>query len=81
MGKHVQQRPGEVSNMQAQILKLPEVKRITGLSGSTIYRMASNEQASFPKPIKLGQRSSGWIKSEVEQWLNERIEASRGMEG
>ncbi|MGI3477001.1 helix-turn-helix transcriptional regulator, partial [Providencia stuartii] len=29
------------------------------------------------KPIKLG-RSSRWLKSEVEQWLNERITASRG---
>lgn len=67
--------------MSQQILKLSEVKRITSLSGSTIYRMASSEQASFPKPIKLGQRSSGWLKSEVDQWLNERIEASRGMEG
>lgn len=67
--------------MAEQILKLSEVKRITGLSSSSIYRMASKEQARFPSPIKLGQRSSGWLKSEVDQWLNERIEASRGMEG
>lgn len=66
--------------MQEQILKLPEVKRATGLSGSSIYRRALN--GTFPKPIKLGERSSGWLKSEIEQWLDDRIVASRNdMEG
>jgi len=58
-----------------QILKLLEVKRITAQSGSAIYRGAAN--GTFPKPIKIGKRSSGWLKSEVDQWLQERIEASR----
>nr|WP_218104306.1 AlpA family phage regulatory protein [Methylophaga muralis] len=48
---------------------------MTGLSGSSIYRGAAN--GTFPKPIKLSERSSGWLKSEVEQWLKNRIEASR----
>lgn len=61
--------------MSQQILKLSEVKRITGMSGSSIYRGAAN--GTFPKQIKLGERSSGWLKSEVEDWLQERIEASR----
>jgi len=61
--------------MQKQISKLSEVKQTTGLSGSSIYRLAS--KGKFPSPIKLSQRSSGWIKAEVEQWLNDRIEASR----
>ncbi|WP_069296565.1 AlpA family phage regulatory protein, partial [Methylophaga muralis] len=55
--------------------KLSELKLITGLSGSSIYRGAAN--GTFPKPIKLSERSSGWLKSEVEQWLKNRIEASR----
>jgi len=61
--------------MAQQIIKLPEVKEITALSGSTIYRLVS--QGDFPKQIKLSERSSGWLKSEVDQWLNERIAASR----
>ena len=64
--------------MAQQILKLLEIKKDTGLSGSSIYRMA--KAGTFPKPIKLGERSSGWIASEVEQWLNERIAASRNGE-
>lgn len=61
--------------MAQQILKLSEVKLTTGLSGSTIYRLAS--QGDFPKQIKLSERSSGWIASELEQWLEARISASR----
>lgn len=64
--------------MAAQIRKLLEVKNTTGLSGSSIYRMAS--AGTFPKPIKLGERSSGWIASEVEQWLDDRIATSRNGE-
>ncbi|EFE53067.1 hypothetical protein PROVRETT_08216, partial [Providencia rettgeri DSM 1131] len=31
----------------------------------------------FPKPIKFG-RMSRWLKSEVVQWLQARIDESRG---
>jgi len=64
--------------MSEQILKLPEVKSITSLSRSSVYRLIT--QGSFPKQIKLSERSSGWIKSEIEQWLADRIEMSRNGE-
>ena len=61
--------------MSQQILKLIEIKKYTSLSGSSIYRMA--KAGTFPKPIKLGERSSGWIASEVDQWVDDRIATSR----
>lgn len=61
--------------MNIQILKLPEVIRITGRSGSSIYRGVA--AGTFPKPIKLSTRSSGWVNSEVQDWLMLRIQASR----
>jgi prophage regulatory protein len=57
------------------ILRLPEVKKNTGLSRSTIYLRIS--QGTFPKPVNLGGRAVGWLEAEVEQWLQRRIEASR----
>ncbi|MDO2440748.1 helix-turn-helix transcriptional regulator [Enterobacter nematophilus] len=33
-------------------------------------------EGKFPNPIKLG-RSSRWKESEVEEWVQERIEQSR----
>ena len=57
------------------ILRLPEVKRSTGLSRSTIYLRIA--QDTFPKPVSLGGRAVGWLESEIEEWLQRRIEASR----
>jgi prophage regulatory protein len=48
------------------ILRLPDVKRSTGLSRSTIYLRIS--QGTFPKPVSLGGRAVGWLQAEVQQW-------------
>lgn len=53
-----------------QILRLPEVLRIVGLSRSTVYRLAAN--GDFPQPIRLGRRSTGWRLSELTEWLATR---------
>jgi prophage regulatory protein len=57
------------------ILRLPGVKARTGLSRSTIYFRVS--EGTFPEPVSLGGRAVGWIESEIQQWLEKRIEASR----
>lgn len=56
------------------ILRLPDVKRSTGLSRSTIYLRIA--QGTFPKPVSLGGRVVGWLEAEVLQWLQRRVEAS-----
>ncbi len=61
--------------MTHTILRLPVVKNRTGLSRSSIYlRMANNQ---FPAPISLGGRAVGWLDEDVNNWLEQRIEASR----
>ncbi|MDB4222360.1 AlpA family transcriptional regulator [Granulosicoccus sp.] len=61
--------------MSHRILRLPEVKKLTGLSRSTIYlRMANRE---FPESISLGGRAVGWLEQDVYEWIVERIEQSR----
>ena len=62
--------------MEQMILRLPKVKAITGLSRSTIYLRMS--EGAFPKHISLGSRAVGWLKSEVNTWMEERINESRG---
>ena len=59
-----------------RFLPLPEVMACTGLSRSTIY--VRLEQGRFPRPVSLGSRAVGWIESEVDEWMRERIERSRG---
>lgn len=62
--------------MKYRILKLPDVMEKVGFGRSTIYRKAS--EGTFPKPIKLGERSVGWIEDEIDEWLDKQIELSRG---
>jgi prophage regulatory protein len=51
------------SKMMHNILRLPAVKVITGLSRSTLYvRIAEGE---FPRPVSLGGRAVGWPANEV----------------
>jgi prophage regulatory protein len=61
--------------MPHAILRLPEVKKSTGLSRSTIYLRIA--EGTFPKPVSLGGRAVGWLEAEVQDWLQRRIEASR----
>ncbi|HFS5768471.1 TPA: helix-turn-helix transcriptional regulator [Providencia rettgeri] len=58
-----------------QFVDMKFITHLTGLTDKWFYKLI--QDGEFPKPIKLG-RSSRWLKSEVEHWLNERITASRG---
>ncbi len=59
--------------MSKKILRLPEVKNRTGRSRSWIYAMIP--QGKFPIPISLGERSIGWVESEIDHWIDQRARA------
>jgi prophage regulatory protein len=56
-------------------MRLPEVKAVTGLSKTSLYELIRAKD--FPAPVRLAPRAVAWIKSEVKQWAEERILASR----
>ena len=56
-----------------RIVRLEEVKSLTGLSRSTIYEMMKTK--NFPQAAKLGKHSVGWIESEVHEWVKHVIAA------
>ncbi len=58
-----------------QFVDMKFITRLTGLTDKWFYKLI--QEGEFPKPIKLG-RSSRWLRSEVEQWLQNRISESRG---
>ena len=60
--------------MEQHILRLPTIKAITGLSRSTIYLRMS--EGSFPRQVNLGSRAVGWLASEIDHWIEEKL-ASR----
>jgi len=53
------------------IIRLPEVTRMIGLSRASIYRMV--KLGKFPASVPLGELAVGWLRSEVEQWIAERV--------
>lgn len=55
-----------------KIIRLPEVKALTGLSRSTIYSFIKT--GDFPKGIALGMNSVGWLEEEVLRWINQRVQ-------
>ena len=61
--------------MSQRIIRLPEVKEMTGLSRSTIYLRIS--KGAFPQSISLGERAVGWLEADVKQWLDARVAASK----
>ena len=60
-----------------RLLKVKNVIEITGVSRSHLYALAQKDL--FPKPVKLTERSSAWVESEVQDWIDSRI-AQRDLE-
>ena len=59
---------------EVQFLRINDVRDMTQLSRSTIYRlMASGE---FPQNIQLTKRSVVWVKTHVTDWCNEKVKAA-----
>lgn len=49
--------------MIQRVLRLPDVKRASGMSRSTIYLRVS--EGLYPRPLQLGPRMVGWLETEV----------------
>ena len=58
------------------VLRFPQVKAKAGLSRSAIYNL--EKAGDFPARISLGARSVGWLESEVQAWIESRVEARKG---
>ncbi len=62
--------------IQQKLIRLPEVKAMTGLSKSTIY--ARIAEGTFPKQIPLGPRLVVWVESDIQNWIAVQVSAARG---
>lgn len=63
-----------ISLINDKFVDMTFITQLTGLTDKWFYKLIS--LGEFPKPIKLG-RSSRWLQSEVETWLQLRIAKSR----
>ena len=63
-------------NHHIEILRMPAVLQLTGLSRTTLWRRVRS--ADFPPAVRLGgpeTRSVGWHASDVEAWIQNRPQA------
>jgi len=58
--------------MSYTLIRLPEVQRRTGYSKAWIYRLLKENR--FPQSVKIGSRAIAFVESEVDEWINQRIE-------
>ena len=56
-----------------KVLKAKQVAEEINVSVPQVYKLVS--LGRFPKPIKLGERGSGWLTSEIVDWLQSRVDA------
>lgn len=54
------------------ILRRKQVESRCGISRSSIYQ--GIKDGTFPAPIRLGNKSVGWIESDINNWIQQRID-------
>ncbi|WP_449554923.1 helix-turn-helix transcriptional regulator [Lelliottia amnigena] len=62
--------PASTSVLNDQLVDMTFITTFCGVSDKWIYRQI--QLGHLPGPIKLG-RSSRWLKSEIEEWLQKRV--------
>ena len=64
--------------MRGDVIRLRATLKRTGVSRSTW--LAGCKAGRYPRPIKLSSRAVGWLASDIERFLAERV-AERDAEG
>ena len=62
--------------LSERLIRIDEVKHLTGISTATLYRKISAKE--FPRPVRLGVVARAWPLSEVQGWIAGRIELRGG---
>lgn len=60
----------DIAPNPARVLRLPEVQRVTGMSGTTIWR--ETHAGRFPLPLRLSPNCIGWPEAEIAAWVASR---------
>lgn len=65
------QQPG--NDNLPRLMAPKEAAAATSLSRTLLSLLAA--AGEFPKPVKLGERRTAYIRAEVEAWIDQRIAA------
>ena len=65
-----------MSDIKAKrVLRLDAVKKISGLSRSTIYSLM--KKGKFPQNFRIAERAVGWAAEDIDQWYLEKFKRPR----
>ena len=64
-----------MTDKPSRILREAVVIDRTGRSRATIYRDVM--AGLFPAPIAIGPRAKGWLESDIEKWIADRVTEGR----
>lgn len=53
------------------LVSVNEAAKLTSLSRTAIFKLRS--QGKFPKAVTLGEKRVAFVRSELAQWIEERI--------
>lgn len=65
-----------MEHKQDRVMRKKEVLAIVGLSDVSVWRQ--EQVGTFPRRIRLGGNSVGWLKSEIDGWLEQRAAEREG---
>jgi len=53
-------------------IRIKDVMKKTSIPKSTIWLWVKEEK--FPKPIKLSERTTVWKESDIDEWMESKID-------
>lgn len=56
-----------------KIIRNDELAQELGVSKTTLWRMQQRNE--LPRPLKLSKRLTGWRRSQIEKWLEDKEKA------
>lgn len=62
---------------QPRLINLKEVINRTSLKTTAIYALM--KKGEFPQSIKITSDRVGWLESDIDEWINAKVEQSKGL--
>ncbi|WP_211470839.1 helix-turn-helix transcriptional regulator [Collimonas humicola] len=63
------------TSSKPSIERLPVVMARTGKSRASIY--VAMKEGKFPASVSVGARAIGWLSSDIDAWIENRVKVSR----
>jgi prophage regulatory protein len=63
------------ADIAQELLRRKQILELLGVSHSTLYSWM--DAGKFPRPIRIGENSIAWLRTEIEAWLEQRAQERR----